>query len=58
MENDWYLWGLELRWPHQGVLLGYEIYNATDEQPYLTIRVHLLCISIIYETGFGDHPYK
>lgn len=58
MNYDWYLWALEFRWPHQGLILGFESWDSTDEHPYLTFKIHFLCISIVYEAGYGEDPYQ
>lgn len=48
---------ITLRWPHEGVVLGYEVFYPTENESYYTFRVHLLLISIAYEWGEDYNPY-
>ncbi len=56
-EDHWYVWSIELRWPHQGMIIGFEAWEPTEEHSYLTVKVHFLCISISYESGYEEPPY-
>jgi len=49
MEDDksWELL-FNLRWPHQGFALGYELINGTEEEPYNTVLLFLGPLTIIF----------
>jgi len=51
--NDDSFWELALnfRWPHEGIILGYELIPADDICDYVTIKVHLLFVTILIEYG-------
>lgn len=34
------------RMPHQGIIVGFESFDATDDYPYFTFRLHLSLISL------------
>lgn len=37
-----------LKWPHQGFSIGYELIQPTDEDPYATVMIFLGLLTIIY----------
>jgi|14_taG_2_1085336.scaffolds.fasta_scaffold69900_4 hypothetical protein len=51
--NDDSFWelALNIRWPHEGIILGYELIPADDICDYVTIKVHLLFVTILIEYG-------
>lgn len=57
MGEKWHLFSMTFRWPHEGMLVGFELFNPTEEEPYCTIKLHFLLVSLTYEFGHGQHPY-
>ncbi len=57
MEKNWYLFSFTFRWPHEGVLVGYELLTPSEEANYNTVRIHIFLISFNYDFGYGDPPY-
>ena len=57
MEEKWEVLSLTFRWPHNGLMLGFQFFKETEIEPYSTIHLHLLFITINYEWGFGDDPF-
>jgi len=49
---------MTFRWPHQGMMVGFETFEATEEEPYNTVKMHFLLVTINYEFGWGDSPYE
>lgn len=49
---------MTFRWPHMGMLVGFEFYDPTDEQPWSTMRFHFLLASVNVEFGDGPNPYN
>jgi hypothetical protein len=46
---SWYAISINLRWPHEGIIVGYE-YIAPDEfEDYNSIRIHLFLVSILFD---------
>lgn len=43
---NWYQISITFRWPHQGIILGYEVMTPDEEDDYTTIRIHLTLISL------------
>lgn len=35
-----------LRWPHQGIVLGFEQFDRSEDYPFLTFKLHLLIITL------------
>jgi hypothetical protein len=35
-----------LRWPHQGIVVGFEQFESSEEYPFYTLRIHLSIISL------------
>jgi hypothetical protein len=56
MEENWYLLSFSLRWPHQGIIVGYELLIPTESDNYYSVRVHLGFLSINYDFGDGECP--
>jgi hypothetical protein len=54
---DWYLLSFTFRWPHEGMVLGFELFDPSEEQPYSTMRFHFLLVTLNYEFGSGDSPF-
>jgi len=40
-----------LRWPHQGMILGYELFHPVEGEDYWTVRLHVVIFSIYFEWG-------
>ena len=40
-----------------GIMVGYEFYEPTLEENYITIKAHLFLLTVNYEFGYGDSPY-
>lgn len=40
---------MNVRWPHEGVLLGFEFIEPDEHNPYKTINIHLLLITLILD---------
>lgn len=57
MEEKWEVLSLTFRWPHNGLMLGFQFFKETEIEPYSTIHLHLLFITINYEWGFGYDPF-
>jgi hypothetical protein len=55
--EEWSLLSFTFRWPHQGIIVGYELLNPSEEADYSTVRLHILLISINYDFGYGEPPY-
>jgi hypothetical protein len=54
--GDWSHLIVSFRWPHQALVIGYELWDATEKQPFVTLKIHLVFISIVFEFGYGDYP--
>ena len=54
--GDWNQILVYVHWPHQALVLGYELWDATAEENFVTIKIHLLFITIVLEFGYGDYP--
>jgi hypothetical protein len=52
MNNFFYEIALIFRWPHEGLVFGYEFFNYEEEEPWYTLKLHLLLITIV--AHFGD----
>jgi len=37
------------KWPHQGFALGYDLINATEDEPYNSVILHLGCFTIMFD---------
>jgi hypothetical protein len=57
MNKKWDMVSFAFRWPHQGILIGYEIWEPSEEVNYYAFKLHLMLITISYEFGDGDSPY-
>lgn len=57
MEENWSLLSFTFRFPHEGIIAGYELLNPSEEANYNTVRIHLFLISINYDFGHGERPY-
>jgi len=55
---DWYTLSFTFRWPHEGMVLGFELFDPSEEQPYSTMRFHFLLVTLNYEFGSGDSPFE
>lgn len=56
-KNKWKAIGFAFRWPHQGVLLGFEFYDEDENNPYSSLRFHFLLVSIHIDSGSGQLPF-
>tara|TARA_R110001606_G_C15295591_1_gene642016 strand:+ start:166 stop:339 length:174 start_codon:yes stop_codon:yes gene_type:complete len=57
MENQWSLLSFTFRWPHEAVLVGFELIPPSEDADYSSVRIHLLIVSINYDFGHGEPPY-
>jgi hypothetical protein len=57
MENQWSLLSFTFRWPHEAVLMGFELIPPSEDADYSSVRIHLLIVSINYDFGHGEPPY-
>jgi len=55
--EKWQVLTIALRWPHQGIMLGFELFEADNNDNFNTLRIHLLLISIGIDWGYEDNPY-
>lgn len=42
---------INLAWPHERFRLGWEILQATEEEPYVTISVDIFMINFTFNYG-------
>jgi hypothetical protein len=54
--GDWSHLIVSFRWPHQALVVGYELWDATEKDPFVTLKIHLVFISLVFEFGYGDYP--
>jgi hypothetical protein len=40
---------ITFRWPHEGVMLGFELFPPEEKFNYWTFRLHLFILTISYE---------
>mgnify|MGYP005992920473 CR=1 FL=1 len=40
---------VNFRWPHQGFSIGYDLINATEEEPYNSVMIYLGCLTVIFD---------
>lgn len=45
--NDWELL-FNLKWPHQGFVVGYDLIPANEEESYNTVMIYLGLLTIIF----------
>jgi hypothetical protein len=55
---DWYTISITFRWPHQGMILGFELLNSPDEDLYNLMRFHFLLVTLNFEFGYEDDVFK
>ena len=48
MEEKSYEFLVNLKWPHEGFSLGYEIVPYTEEEPYYTVMIYLGLVTLIF----------
>lgn len=48
---------LTFRWPHEAVILGFELIPPGEDENYNTVRIHLMLMTINYDFGWGESPY-
>ena len=48
MEEKSYELLINLRWPHEGFSIGYDLIQPTEEDPYSSVILYLGFITIIY----------
>jgi len=48
MEEKSYEFLINLKWPHEGFTVGYEIVNPSEEEPYYTVMIFLGLITLIF----------
>ncbi len=51
---DWFLLSLTFRWPHQGIMVGYEVIlpkEDSEDLDYTTVRLHLTLITLSLDFG-------
>jgi hypothetical protein len=51
MEEGWYLLSLSFRWPHEGIILGFEIWEPNEHEQFWSLKLHLLLVTINYDFG-------
>lgn len=54
---EWTMLSFVFRWPHQGLILGFEYYEPTIKENWYTWKIHLAVLTINYEYGFDENPY-
>tara|TARA_B110000879_G_scaffold164007_1_gene211827 strand:+ start:3080 stop:3253 length:174 start_codon:yes stop_codon:yes gene_type:complete len=57
MEEKWSMLSLTFRWPHEAVILGFELIPPGEDENYNTVRIHLILMTINYDFGWGESPY-
>ena len=50
-DNSFWELALNFRWPHEGLILGYEVIQADKLCNYVTITIHLAFVTILIEYG-------
>ena len=48
MEEQGYEFLINFKWPHEGLLVGYDIIPATEDEPYNSVFIYLGLITLIY----------
>ena len=46
------------RWPHEGLIFGFEYYDPTEKENWYTWKLHFAVLTINYEYGFDENPYE
>lgn len=54
----WTQTSFSIRAPHQGIVLGFELFEPTEDENWYTWKFHLLFLTINYEYGYDDNPYN
>ncbi len=54
---EWTMLSFVFRWPHQGLILGFEYYEPTINENWYTWKIHLAVLTINYEYGYDENPY-
>ena len=56
MDNRWFGFKFNVRWPHDGFCFGFCIdhYEETDELPWASLVFRILFLTVIYDVGFGE----
>ena len=50
-DNSFWELALNFRWPHEGLMVGYEVIQPDEKCDYVTIKIHLLFVTILIEYG-------
>lgn len=53
---DWIL-TIHYRWPHQGLVAGFEVFPPDEDEDYLTVKIHVFIFSFVFDIGPGVNPY-
>lgn len=48
---EWFGIGLNFRWPHEGIMIGYEYIAPDEEDNYHSIRIHLTLVTLLFDFG-------
>lgn len=48
MEEQGYEFLINIKWPHEGFTVGYDIITHTEEEPYNSVLIYLGFITLIY----------
>ncbi len=49
--NKFWELALNFRWPHEGIMVGYEIIPPESLINYYTVKIHLTFFTVIIEWG-------
>ena len=58
MEQEWTQISISFFWPHEAMLIGYEMIVPNEEQYWYSFALHVFFITFRYEWGYGDRPYE
>lgn len=48
---NWYEISITFRWPHEGIMIGYEIITPDEEDDFTTVRLHLTFFTLSFDFG-------
>lgn len=48
---------LTYRWPHEGIMVGYEVFQPDEVQDLWTVRIHVFILSLSFEWGNDINDY-
>jgi hypothetical protein len=55
---EWTMVSFVFRWPHEGLIVGFEYYDPTEKENWYTWKLHFAVLTINYEYGFDENPYE